>query len=257
MHYFAGIDSMSYHRRMDIVKDGDTVHITWKCHNEEWLIKSDFTKSYYANLLFQNAKNYGVIVYSLDFMDNHIHASIMCTRLIGLSCLMRLINSRFAKMVNYRLERKGQVIMDRYRSPVIHSDRHHLNVMIYGNMNPVRAGKVKHPKDYKWSSYRFYAYGEQMGTWDLTPAPAYLNLGKTPEERQKKYREMVNTIVRNESLKRKKENYSRTLFIGSPHWVQENYDRIRFQQRIRRANSKIRRKQMFEYFNSNPDPPQL
>jgi putative transposase len=53
-------------------------------------------------------------------------------------------------------------------------------------LNPVRAGLVRSPKDYRWSSYRHYALGEPDGLID-EPAPEYLALGATPAQRRKAY----------------------------------------------------------------------
>jgi len=75
----------------------------------------------------------------------------------------------------------------------------------YIERNAVRAGLVKDPGDWKWSSYRFYAYGEPMqiplvksdGTkkWiDLiAPDPCCEEFGLNSTERQKNYREFIPT----------------------------------------------------------------
>jgi hypothetical protein len=49
--------------------------------------------------------------------------------------------------------------------------------MRYGDLNPVRAGVVKSPKDWKWASYRHHAFGEPDPLID--DAPEYLALGET------------------------------------------------------------------------------
>ena len=69
--------------------------------------------------------------------------------------------------------------------------------------NAKRAGLVEDPGDWKWSSYRFYAYGEPIriplikpdGTrkWiELVDSdPLYEGFGQSPSERQKNYRNFV------------------------------------------------------------------
>ena len=54
--------------------------------------------------------------------------------------------------------------------------------------NPVRAGMVAHPGEYRWSSYRSHA----DGVWGklLSTHEQYDRLGYTAEERQHAYREL-------------------------------------------------------------------
>ena len=112
--------------------------------------------------------------------------------------------------------------MDRFKSPNIQSDEHMLNVMTYLDLNPCRAGKVKHPSKYKWTSYHYYAYGKKDPL--ITPAPTYLGLADTAKERQKIYREMVEGLI-DDGMK--KEDYSVTYFIGDPDWVKSNHDGLK------------------------------
>lgn len=86
---------------------------------------------------------------------------------------------------------------------------------------------VKHPKDYKWSSYRYYAYGEANPLID--PPESYLELGKTPKERQRRYRERVEEILRNDW--KEKRPYSSVPFIGDPDWVKQKTEELREKRR--------------------------
>ena len=67
-----------------------------------------------------------------------------------------------------------------------------MRLMLYIDFNPVRAGLVDDPADWPFSSYRFYAFGEvNEWTQHLTPPDFYLNLGKTPSQRQAAYRRLA------------------------------------------------------------------
>ena len=58
----------------------------------------------------------------------------------------------------------------------------------YIEMNPVRAGIVEHPGEYRWSSYQVNGQGRSSDL--LSPHPLYLSLGRTDTERQTAYREL-------------------------------------------------------------------
>lgn len=156
-------------------------------------------------------------------MDNHPHLTGTALTLYGLSSFMRTVNSQFSKWYNKQNNRRGQVIMDRFKSPVVQNDKALLNVMTYGDLNPVRANIIKNPDEYRWSSYRYYAFGESDSL--ITPAPSYLGLANTNERRQQIYREMIRVIIERDKLIKK--DYSKILFIGDPDWVERKYALIK------------------------------
>ena len=211
----------SYPRYM-IVFDDSSFHLTWQCHNKDWLMKDEWAKQLYYDELFKWKDHYGVSIHAYNFMDNHPHLVGHTKRKEGISDLMRRINCKFAKEYNKRNNGYGQVVIARFKSPLIQTDEHMLNVMTYVDLNPCRAGKVKHPSRYKWSSYNYYAYGKQDPL--ITPAPSYLGLADNDKDRQKIYREMVETLIE-EGLK--KEDYSTVRYIGNPDWVKKNHDNLR------------------------------
>ena len=229
--------------RYAIIEDNSTFHVTWQCHNKDWLLKEDWSKKLYYNLLLKYKDQYGVSIYSYCFMSNHIHLSGKLRVKEEFSSFFRTVNSKFAREVNKKHNRRGQVIMDRFKSPRIESDESLLRVMTYIDLNPKRVGMVVHPKDNKFSSYNYYAHGKEDPL--ITPAPTYLGLGNTPVERQKVYRELVETILMNDW--RDKKPYSSMLFIGDPDWVKirvENLESIKREKYQRYKQNKMVRKQI-------------
>jgi hypothetical protein len=56
-------------------------------------------------------------------------------------------------------------------------------------LNPVRAGIVRHPRDYRWSSWKHHAAGASDPL--LAEHALYRALGDAPEERQNSYRALT------------------------------------------------------------------
>jgi putative transposase len=54
-------------------------------------------------------------------------------------------------------------------------------------LNPVRARRVAHPREYPWSSYGWYA-GENLAYSWLDSDPCFQAIGVTGEERHERYR---------------------------------------------------------------------
>ncbi len=154
-------------------------------------------------------------IYSYCLMDNHIHLSGRMEELETFSDFFRVVNACFAKAYNKQVQRRGQVVMDRFKSPSIQTDRDLLKVMLYIDLNPKRAYKVKHPRHNEYSSFGYYAYGTADPL--ITPAPSYLTLSSTPQRRQAAYLAMIQEILKNDW--KEKKPYSSTCFIGNPNWV--------------------------------------
>ncbi len=225
---------MASYPRYLIVSDGSTFHVTWQCHNKSWLLQEDWAKKLYYSLLLKYKALYGVKIHSYCFMDNHPHLTGTMTSKEEFSAFFRVVNSLIAKAINKRHKRRGQVVMDRFKSPKIETDRHLLEVMAYIDLNPFRAKKVNHPKEYTYSSYGYYAYGKHDLLID--PPDIYLALGKTPVTRQKAYREMVEFVIERDG--RKKKNYSKTYFIGNPEWVIGKHREFRNELTEKRSSKK-------------------
>jgi putative transposase len=169
-------------------------------------------------------------------MSNHPHLTGYCQDKKLLSDFMRTVNSLFARIYNKKSQRRGQVVMDRFKSPTIHTEFNHLQVMYYIDLNPKRAHIVCHPQEYKWSSYRYYAFGKADPL--LTPAPCYLNLGDTPALRQKNYRMMVEAILKDDW--KEKKPYSSAPFIGDPQWVIGRMEQLKLFTRLQRKSFQTR-----------------
>lgn len=181
----------------------------------------DWAKELYYNLLLKYKDKHQIQIYSYCLMDNHPHLSGRLENKEAFSAFFRIVNGMFARTVNKRLQRRGQLIMDRFKSPNIENDKHLLTVMTYGDLNPCRAKIVGHPKDYRWSTFKYYAYGKKDPL--ITPAPSYLALASIPEERQLIYREMVEALIKGfQTL-----NISHTYFIGDPDWVIKKYRELK------------------------------
>lgn len=221
---------MPSHPRYAIIFNQSTFHVTWQCHNRSWLLKEDWAKRLYYNLLLKYKDRYRVAIYSYCFMSNHPHLTGYCEDKKLFSDLFRLVNGLFARIYNKKTHRRGQVVMDRFKSPRIEKNVDHLMVMFYNDLNPKRAKIVVHPKEYGWSSYHHYADGKKDPL--ITPAPSYLSLGNSPEERRQIYRQMVEAILQDDW--KEKKPYSSVPFIGDPEWVKVRHEALRQLNRTRR-----------------------
>jgi REP element-mobilizing transposase RayT len=79
-------------------------------------------------------------------------------RMHDLSGFMKSLLERFTKWFNRRHSRSGHLWEDRFRSVIVESGTAARTMAAYIDLNPVRAGIVEDPAEYRWSSY-----GEAVG----------------------------------------------------------------------------------------------
>ena len=78
----------------------------------------------------------------------------LVSRMYDVSVFMQELKKRFTWWYNKRVGRKGPLWEDRFKSVLVEDDEKVLLTMAaYIDLNPVRAGLVKDPKDYRWSGY--------------------------------------------------------------------------------------------------------
>jgi putative transposase len=213
--------------RRYLVDLGSTNHCTWRSHNYSVVLQSDAAKLFFLALIAKYAPRHGILVRSYCLMGTHPHVVVAATKgQLEFSRFWQVVNHLFSRWHNrQRTRRRGQVVTQRMKSPRIQPDaagRHVLTVMRYGDLNPVRAGMVRSPKDYAWSSYRHYAFGELNPL--ITDEPAYLGLGRTQAERMQAYRQLFAQRL-SSGLHLTRPDIVEAPFFGDPRWVMQRLTR--------------------------------
>ena len=121
-------------------------------------------------------------VHTYVLMTNHLHLLVTPRTETALSKMMKSIGETYAGYFNRVYKRTGALFDGRYRSLVVDSEAYWFTCMRYVELNPVRAGMVVAPEDYRWSSYRAHAFGAPDDL--IVPHPMFLALGRTDALRQ-------------------------------------------------------------------------
>ena len=113
----------------------------------------DIDRNAFLSVLGLTMRRFNVICHAYCLMTNHFHL-LLETPNANLSKAMRQFNSVFTQAFNRRHGRVGHVLQGRFKSIVVDRDAYLLELCRYIVLNPVRAGMVKEPGKYPWSSYR-------------------------------------------------------------------------------------------------------
>ena len=108
-------------------------------------------------------------VISYCLMTNHFHLAIQVGP-VPLSTIMQRLLTSYCMLFNKRHGRTGHLFGGRHNAKLCADDQYLAGLIHYIHMNPVRAGIVKSPGDWPWSSY---VPGETVGTdiVDFDPWP--------------------------------------------------------------------------------------
>lgn len=185
-------------RKTRMYLPGIPAHVVQRGHNRAACFFSDEDFEFYLECLGQGLRRYGVALHAYVLMTNHVHLLMTPQEESSISRLMQHIGRLYVLYVNKRYRRSGALFEGRHKASLVAADDYLLTCYRYIEMNPVAAGMVQGPEQYRWSSYRCHAWGKPnplIGDHDL-----YLALGRDPEARQRVYRELFRHRLPEERL---------------------------------------------------------
>jgi putative transposase len=138
---------------------GVPLHVIQRGNNRTACFLSPGDYERYLWTLLLAARGAGCAVHAYALMPNHVHLLLTPKAAGCASAMMHAVGSRYVRYFNDRHDRSGTLWEGRFRSFAIDSDRYLMECMRYIELNPVRAGMVDDPADFRWSSYRRNAHG--------------------------------------------------------------------------------------------------
>ncbi len=175
-------------RRARLKLAGATLHLIQRGNNRSVCFHAVDDYLYYLDQLTDACRAEGIALHAYVLMTNHVHLLLTSPSAEGPSNMMKRLGQRYVQYINRSYRRSGTLWEGRFRSCLVGEEDYLLGCYRYIEMNPVRAGMIEHPADYRWSSYRSNAQGQTEER--LTPHPLYLALGRGPATRQAAYREL-------------------------------------------------------------------
>jgi REP element-mobilizing transposase RayT len=127
-------------------------------------------RQFFLSRLAEAHQRWEIVVYGYCLMSNHVHLELRTPR-GELSRAMQWVMQSHAARMNRAHGRAGHLFQGRFRSVLVEADSHLHELTRYIHLNPVRAGLVRRPEDYEWSSYRAYV--------GLADRPAWLDISAT------------------------------------------------------------------------------
>jgi len=173
-----------------VIAPGLPHHVTQRGNRRLQTFFCDEDYQCYVDLMAQFCKAQQVEIWAYCLMPNHVHLIAVPQSGDGLRRAIGEAHRRYTRMVNFREGWRGHLWQGRFSSFVL-DDRYLLTAARYVELNPVRAGLVNSPRQYRWSS----AAAHQRGADDaLVRVRPLLQLA--PD-----WRRFLTRVIREEDLK--------------------------------------------------------
>lgn len=153
---------------------GALYHVVCRGVNESKIFRRTADYNKILKVLKKAKEKFNFSFYSYSLMPNHLHLQIRVKDVL-IPRIMHHINGCYAGYFNRRHKRSGHLFQDRYYASLVNTEFYFWALSAYIDLNPVRAGLVKRPEDYKWGSYQFY-YQKKLNN-DLVDCVEFLEMG--------------------------------------------------------------------------------
>ncbi|MBI4592324.1 transposase [Candidatus Uhrbacteria bacterium] len=203
-------------RPLRIKYPGALYHITARGNRKGDIFLDDRDRLVFFEKLATVIKHHNWICHAFCLMCNHYHLLIETVE-ANLSDGMRDLNKDYSQAFNRLHDTVGHLLQGRFKSFIIEKEPYLLEVARYTVLNPVRAGLVKHPALWRWSSF--------AATAGLVDAPEFLTtewiLGHFDDDlgqARRRYIEFVEAGIGAKSPFKEVVHHS---ILGSPQFVGE------------------------------------
>ncbi len=153
-------------RRLRIHLAGGLYHVTLRGNHQQNIFVVDNDRHLLNKIVARAIEKFGARLHAYCWMSNHLHLLLQAGT-EPISGPMRQMASEFARAMQVKLETTGHFFERRYHATLVDADSYLLEVLRYIHLNPVRAGLVTAPSQFRWSSHHAYA-GARQEPWVTT-----------------------------------------------------------------------------------------
>ncbi len=199
-------------RQRRVLLDGCPVHLVQRGHNKQRCFFSDADYRRYLQWLGEALSAAGCRLHAYVLMTNHVHLLVTPRDAASVPRIVMSLGRTYVRYVNGTQQRTGTLWESRYRSSIVSTDFYLLACYRYIEMNPVRAGMVRDPAEYRWSSYRANALGRADSI--VSPHPLYTALAGDDLSRREAYRRLFDTVLDTPTLEEIRRSLHQCQMVG-------------------------------------------
>ena len=194
--------------------------MTHRCHDRDFLLKFARDRNAYRSKLLEHLGSYEIYLLDYCVTSNHVHLLADAAEREQLSGFMREVGGEFAREYNRRKKRSNAFWGERYHATIVEGGEYLWRCLCYIELNMVRCGVVKHPRDWQWVGYQeIMGERERYRVLDLERLCWRLGVGSVEEVRKNLEASLVERIAADQ-LKREP-CWTESLAVGSAEFLEK------------------------------------
>jgi putative transposase len=198
---------------------GLAFHVIQRGNNRAACFLADSDRYRYLQYLGNAALRFGCAIHAYVLMPNHVHLLVTPARPGALANMMQDLGRRYVRVFNDAHRRTGTLWEGRYKSCLVDSERYLLVCHRYIELNPVRAGIIREPAAYLWSSHRHYALG--VSNPIVSHHPVFERLGREATEQRAEFLMLFRDAMEPQLLERIRATVNQGWALGSDNFLDE------------------------------------
>lgn len=161
---------------------GALYHVIARGNRGQEIFRDDQDHDLYLRYIREYKERFHFCLHAYVLMVNHVHLLIEVGE-VPLSRIMQVLQFRYTRRYNWKYALVGHLFQGRYKAILCDKDSYLLQLSAYIHLNPVRAGIVKDPSEYPWSSYRSYITRDRFSLADRSFVLSLFAGGRTSVQR--------------------------------------------------------------------------
>jgi putative transposase len=204
-------------RRPRLELAGVPLHVIQRGNNRAACFHADADRRLYLRLLGKAAARHRCAIHAYVLMSNHVHLLVTSAAVGAVAGMMQDLGPTYVRLFNEVHQRSGTLWEGRYKSSLIDSETYLLTCHRYIELNPVRAGLVEHPVQYRWSSHAHYALGAKDAL--VTRHAVFDGLGEDEAARRRTFATQFSEPIGQALIERIRVTTNRGWPLGSDNFL--------------------------------------
>jgi len=139
----------------------DLHFITCSCYCRQPRLGTPERRDLFLRVLEAARLRYRFVVVGYVLMPEHFHLLMTEPKRANPSVVMKVIKERFTRLLRRSPDLIASVWQKRFYDFNVWTPEKRVEKLRYMHRNPVKRGLTERPEDWKWSSFRSYAYGDE------------------------------------------------------------------------------------------------
>lgn len=198
---------------------GQVWHITERCHQKQFLLKFARDRRAWVPWLYEARKRLGLRVLDYQVTSNHVHLLVLDRGQDEIAASMQLIAECTGQSFNQRKRRRGAFWEDRYHATAVDTEEHLARCLVYIDLNMVRAGVVRHPRD--WGEAGYHEIQHARDTYRVIERAALNHLLGVAEDRLAGVHEQWIERALASGQQSRQPQWSQAIAVGRRSFVEE------------------------------------